>query len=77
MFLAVGLGLLVFELFAVPFVTKRIGVTASQRLASAISVPIYLAVPLLSNLHDTEGLLFWACVVLLFAVHSCSNAVSE
>lgn len=75
--LASGLSIFVFELFAVPCITKRIGVGTSHRLASAAMVPVYLVFPDLSRLHDTAPKLVAAVVCMLFASHACSNAVSR
>lgn len=60
-----------------PCITKRIGVTTSQRLGSAFTVPIYFVFPALSRLHDAGPELVAAVSLLLFAAHACSNAVSS
>ncbi|CAN0037376.1 unnamed protein product [Ectocarpus fasciculatus] len=64
----------VFELFAVPLVTKRLGVTTSQRLSSVTLVFVLPLVPVLRRLLNTEHLLMIASVGLLFAIYSSCDA---
>lgn len=68
--------ILVFECFAVPCITTRLGVTVSNRMATAMYVPIYLAFPLVPLLHGSDGQEYAAVVILLFAAFTCCNAVS-
>ncbi|CAM9750755.1 unnamed protein product, partial [Ectocarpus sp. 4 AP-2014] len=72
--LASGLMVFVFELFAVPLVTKRLGVTTSQRLSSATLVFVLPLVPVLGRLPNTGLLLMVASVGLLFTVYSTCDA---
>ncbi|CAM9851561.1 unnamed protein product, partial [Ectocarpus sp. 8 AP-2014] len=64
--LASGLMVFVFELFAVPLVTKRLGVTTSQRLSSVTLVFVLPLVPVLGRLPNTGHLFMIASVGLLF-----------
>lgn len=66
---------LVFEVFAVPYLTPWLGVRTSQRLASIFEVPVYFLIPLISvlnigGLSDTI-----ASVIFLFAINVCSDSV--
>ncbi|CAM9419677.1 unnamed protein product [Ectocarpus sp. 13 AM-2016] len=64
----------VFELFAVPLVTKRLGVTTSQRLSSVTLVLVSPFVPVLGRLLDTGPLLMIASVGLLFTIYAPCDA---
>lgn len=48
----------------------------SNRVATAVFVPLFLAFPLLSILPGSDALVYAAVVILSFAVFTCSNAVS-
>ncbi|CAN0043325.1 unnamed protein product, partial [Ectocarpus sp. 12 AP-2014] len=72
--LASGLMVFVFEMFAVPLVTKRLGVTTSQRLSSVTLVFVLPLVPVLGRLLNTGHLLMIASVGLLFTVYSTCDA---
>ncbi|CAM9280639.1 unnamed protein product, partial [Ectocarpus sp. 12 AP-2014] len=66
--LASGLVVFVFELFAVLLVTKRLGVTTSQRLSSVTLVLVSPLVPVLGRL------LMIASVGLLFTIYAPCDA---
>lgn len=59
--------LLVFELFAVPVLSMRLGVRLCQRLGSVVELPIYFITPLLSRM-SSSGFLVPIAAVLLFLV---------
>lgn len=67
--------MLVFQLLVYPWLSKRIGVTRSHRFACLISVPVYLAFPLLSRLHDSGRVLIVASLFLLFLTNLISSVV--
>lgn len=69
-----GLSICFFELFAIPCITKRIGVAVSNRVAVSTLVPIIAAFPALSRLHDSGGYLYAAVLIVLFSFYTCSNA---
>lgn len=74
-FFMCGLLALVFDVFAVPFFTARLGIATSQRAASAIEVLVYLAYQLLPCLHGTERPLTAVSVLLLSVTWISSNVV--
>lgn len=67
--------MLVFQLLAYPWLSKRIGVTRSQRCACLLLMPVFLAFPSLSLLRDSEAALVAASLVLLFLANVVSNVV--
>lgn len=69
--------MLIFQLLIYPRIVKRIGAKTSQRWACCIGVPVFLAYPFLSRLHDSERTLLAASLVLLFFTNVASNAVSD
>lgn len=73
--LAAGLMVLVLELFTVPLVSKRLGVTASQRITSVAQVFVLFLFPLLGRLLGTGRLLIVGNVALHFAIYACFDAV--
>eukprot|EP00752_Nemacystus_decipiens_P011395 g10122.t1 len=70
-----GIGMLIFQLLVYPWLSKRMGVTRSQRYACLLSMPVFLAFPSLSLLRDSEAALVAASLVLLFLANVVSNAV--
>lgn len=67
--------MLIFQLLMYPWIVKRIGAKKSQRCACCVAIPVFLAYPFLSRLHDSEGALLTASLVLLFFTSVASNAV--
>lgn len=72
-----GIGMLVFQLLVYPWLSKRIGVTRSQRYACLLSMPVFLAFPSLSLLRDSGAALVAASLVLLILVNIVSNVVGD
>jgi len=67
---------LVFELFAVPHLTPRLGVQMSQRVGSVVLVPVYIFLPMLSSVNGAHLAVTVASLILLFTCYVCSHAVS-
>ncbi len=67
--------MLIFQLLVYPRLSKRIGVTRLHRVACLVSVPVYLAFPLLSRLHDSGRVLVVASLFLLFLSNLISSVV--
>lgn len=74
-FFACGAMLLVFELFAVPIFTPRLGVRLCQRLGSVVEVPIYVVIPFLSHMNSTGLLVQAFAAILLFLFLAASDPV--
>ena len=74
-FFASGVLLLLFELFAVPIITPRLGIRFCQRLSSVIEAPFYMAITLLSQMGTTGHSVQITAVVLLFMIIACSDQV--
>lgn len=72
--LACGLSILIFECFAVPCITKRIGVAVSNRVATSTLIPVLLVFPVLSRLNGAGGYEYATVFIDLFAFYACSNA---
>ena len=70
-----GIFMLVFEIFALPNLTPRFGVTLCQRVGSAMEVPAYFLIPLLSQVKGTSLLATAASVFLLFTALVGTNTV--
>ncbi|CAM9128529.1 unnamed protein product, partial [Hapterophycus canaliculatus] len=70
-----GVFMLFFQLLVYPRLSKRIGVTKSQRCACFLSIPVFLAFPLLSYLRHSERGLIAASLVLLFMSNMVANMV--
>ena len=68
--------MLVFELFAVPHLTPRLGVQMSQRVGSVVLVPVYIFLPMLSSVNGPDLAVTVAVLILLFTCFTCSHAVS-
>ena len=75
-FLISGLMVLVFEIFAVPNLTPRIGIRMSQRVGSVCELPVYFLIPLLSRADGADFPVTIALLILLFMCYVCSNSVS-
>lgn len=69
--------MLIFQLLVYPRLSKRMGVTRSQRCACLLSMPVFLAFPFLSRLRDSEAALVAASLILLFLANVVSNVVSN
>ena len=69
--------MLVFQLLIYPRIVKRIGARTSQRWACCVSIPVFLAYPLLSRLHNSGAALWAASLVLLFLTNVASSAVGS
>ena len=67
--------LLLFELFAVPIITPRLGIRFCQRLSSVIEVPLYMAITLLSHMDNTGRSVQIFAAVLLFVIVACLDQV--
>lgn len=76
MFLATGLVLLVFEMFAVPKLLPWMGVRLSQRLGSVVVASSYATMPLISVVNRAGYPVTVLAAIILFACFACSNAVS-
>lgn len=75
MLLISSVAVLIFEAFAVPLVTKRIGIRLSYRLGTVFSVLVYFLFPMLSALNGHDGYLHAAFGLLVFGSFACNNAV--
>lgn len=71
-----GGGMLTFQLLVYPRLSKRIGVTKSQRWACLLAIPVYLAFPLLSRLRESGLPLVLASVLANFLSNVTATAVS-
>ena len=69
--------MLIFQLLLYPSLSKRMGVTATQRSGCLLSIPVYLAFPLLSRLRDSGAVLVVASVVFNFLSNVTATAVSS
>ena len=67
---------MVFEFFAVPNLTPRLGIKTSQRVGAAILVPLYALLPTLSSVKGYESAVAIAATIFLFTGYVCSHAVS-
>lgn len=67
---------LVFEIFAVPYLTPWLGITTSHRLGSIFEIPVYFLVPIISVLNVGELPENVASVILLFTAYVCTDSVS-
>lgn len=68
--------MLLFEVFAVPCITNRIGISTSNRLSTTAMMLIYLAFPMLPRLRiDDDGLFRGVFVIMLLSALACTNAV--
>eukprot|EP00903_Cladosiphon_okamuranus_P009002 g8611.t1 len=70
-----GFGMLVFQLLVYPSLSKRMGVTTTQRLACLLSIPVYLAFPLLSRLRDSGAVLVVASIAFNFLSNVTATAL--
>ncbi|CAN0142038.1 unnamed protein product [Ascophyllum nodosum] len=70
-----GLAVLVFQLVVYPRMIKVMGMQCSQRIGSLVGVPVFLAIPLLSLLHDAGWVLVAANLVVLFAINITANMI--
>lgn len=75
-FLASGFLVLVFEMFAVPNITPRVGFKMSQRLGSIFEIPVYVLLPLLSNLNADGTFVTATSIILVFMCYVSANSVS-
>ena len=67
---------LVYEIFAVPNITPRLGVRMSQRVGSVFMLLVYFLLPPLSNANDAGTHVTIITVILLFTSYVGSNMVS-
>lgn len=67
---------LVFEIFAVPNITPRLGVRNAQRMSSVLEVPVYLLIPIISLLDGESTAATFASIFLVFTCYVSSNLVS-
>lgn len=72
-----GAGMLVFQLLVYPRVSKRMGVAMTQRLGCLLSIPVFLAFPLLSRLRDSGAALVVASIIFNFLYNVTATAVSS
>eukprot|EP00904_Undaria_pinnatifida_P000573 jgi/Undpi1/10516/HiC_scaffold_29.g12966.m1 len=68
-----GLMVLVYEIFAVPNVTPRLGVRMSQRAGSVFVLPVYFLLTLLSNANYAGTHVTIIAIILLFTCYVGSN----
>ncbi|CAM9564568.1 unnamed protein product [Ectocarpus sp. 6 AP-2014] len=71
----VGVGMLAFQLVVYPWLSKRIGVTRSQRWACFLAIPVYALFPFLSRLRGSGVLLVVGSIVLNFFSNVTATAV--
>ncbi|CAM9581917.1 unnamed protein product [Ectocarpus sp. 12 AP-2014] len=71
----VGVGMLAFQLVVYPWLSKRIGVTKSQRWACLLAIPVYAFFPFLSRLRGSGVLLVVGSIVLNFFSNVTATAV--
>lgn len=72
-----GVGMLAFQVLLYPRMSKWMGVTKTQRTACLLAIPVYLTVPLLSHLRDSEVPLIVASVIFNFLNNVTATAVSS
>eukprot|EP00904_Undaria_pinnatifida_P000540 jgi/Undpi1/10487/HiC_scaffold_29.g12937.m1 len=72
-FVACGLMVLVYEIFAVPNITPRLGVRMSQRVGSVFMLLVYFLLPPLSNANNAGTHVTIITVILLFTSYVGSN----
>lgn len=70
-----GIGMLAFQLLIYPWLSKRIGVTRSQRWACLLSIPVFVCFPFLSRLRGSEVLLVVGSVLGNFLSNVTATAV--
>eukprot|EP00752_Nemacystus_decipiens_P011400 g10125.t2 len=70
-----GVGMLVFQLLVYPSLSKRMGVTVTQRSGCLLSIPVYLAFPLLSRLRDSGAVLVVASIFFNFLSNVTATAL--
>ena len=66
---------MVFEMFAVPNLTPRLGVRLFQRIGSVFGVPTYFLFPVLSTVHAAGFPVAFVSIILLLMCYVCSNSV--
>ncbi|CAB1117719.1 unnamed protein product [Ectocarpus sp. CCAP 1310/34] len=71
----VGVGMLTFQLVVYPWLSKRIGVTGSQRWACFLAILVYAVFPFLSRLRGSGVLLVVGSIVLNFFSNVTATAV--
>lgn len=67
--------MLIFQFLVYPWIVKRVGLTRSQRWSSCISIPVFLAYPLLRRLRDSKGVLMAASLILLLFTNMAISTV--
>lgn len=72
-----GLTLLVVQLTIYSPLIKAAGIQRSNRVSSFVMVPIFVATPLLSLLHNSGWVLTVANLVMLFLHNIAANTVSD
>lgn len=72
-----GVGMLTFQLLVYPRLSKRIGITKSQRWACLLGIPVYAGFPFISSLRDSRFSLIVASVLGNFLSNVTSTAVSQ
>eukprot|EP00904_Undaria_pinnatifida_P000576 jgi/Undpi1/10519/HiC_scaffold_29.g12969.m1 len=73
-FLTCGFMVMVFEMFAVPQLTPRLGVRLFQRIGSVFEVPTYFLFPVLSTVNAAGFPVAFASLILLLTCYVCSNS---
>lgn len=69
--------MLVFQLLVYPRLSKRMGVTITQRVGCLLAIPVYLSFPFLSRLRDSGAALVVASVGFNFLSNVTATAVSK
>lgn len=70
-----GLTMLLFQLVIYPRLVKAMGIQGSQRWSSFVSVPLLMAMPLLSLLHNERSKLVAANLLMLFFINAAASTV--
>ncbi|CAN0223141.1 unnamed protein product [Pylaiella littoralis] len=70
-----GVGMLTFQLLVYPRLSKRIGVTKSQRWACILGIPVYACFPFISRLRESRLPLIGASVLGNFLSNVTATAV--
>ncbi|CAM9377916.1 unnamed protein product, partial [Sphacelaria rigidula] len=76
LFFPCGVSMLIFQLIVIPCVTKRIGITTSQRLASVGAALSVLAIPLVPRSSGDGAPSFWVILVVFFSAIACFSVIS-
>ena len=70
--------MLALQTLVVPYVTPWLGVKRSHRIGSMVEIPMYILLPMLSRMANSDGWpMFFISVTLLVIYYAGSNAVGD